>query len=161
MVNCHKNQKASILETGELVLSGKNIFSGYLGDEETTNKVIVLPRKVLGMDKCLRLFCIGFISDHIFDSLVDLGLRIQEVFGCSKTCGPHLWAKFNAEKVRVFNCHNNKKASILETENIELLDELGKMEEEMPQLKAKIFCCGKDPITAEDRHYSWDKLLEI
>ena len=28
------------METGELVLSTKNIFSGYLGDEETTNKVI-------------------------------------------------------------------------------------------------------------------------
>ena len=73
-------------------------------------------RKLVGMDKCLRLFCIGgIISDHVFDSLVELGLLIQEVFGCSETCGPHLWAEFNAEEGWLFNCHKNQKASILKT----------------------------------------------
>ena len=43
-------------------------------------------RKLVGMDACIRLFCIGGnISDHVFNSLVHLGFRIQEVFGCSKT----------------------------------------------------------------------------
>ena len=65
-------------------------------------------RKLVGIDQCLRLFCIGgIISDHIFDSLVQLGLRIQEVFECSETCGPHLWAKFHAEKNRLSNCNIN------------------------------------------------------
>ena len=62
------------------------------------------------------MFCIGgIISDHVFDSLVHLDLRIQEVFGCSETYGHHLWAKFKAEKGQMVNCHKNQKASILET----------------------------------------------
>ena len=92
----------------------KNISKRFFFENFSSVRQYYL-RKLVSIDKCLRLFCIGgIISDHIFDSLVDLGLRIQEVFGCSETCGPHLWAKFNAEKRRLFNCHKNKKASILE-----------------------------------------------
>jgi len=57
----------------------------------------------------------------------------------------------------------NCSAKILILENMELLDDLGKIEEEMSQLESflELFYCFFYPITAEDRHYSLDKILEI
>ncbi|KAK2716636.1 hypothetical protein QYM36_006946 [Artemia franciscana] len=38
--DCNKNPKVSVLPTGELKLSGKNIFMGYLCDEKKTSEAI-------------------------------------------------------------------------------------------------------------------------
>ncbi|KAK2726129.1 hypothetical protein QYM36_000549, partial [Artemia franciscana] len=81
-------------------------------------------RKLAGMDKCKKIFCIGGqnskISDHVFNSLLRLGFHIQEVFGCSETCGPHLWAEFKAKEGWVFTSHSDQKASILEKSELVL-----------------------------------------